>query len=357
VVRWTDSDENDNARISLLLDPDLAATGLDGDEILLVESLGEDADGAGDQVTLGVPAAAAAGEYRVVGTITDGLSQLVTRAPGRLIVFSSGQSGGNPPALPRLALPHPSGPVRTRVGELIPLRIETTNVAGSADIRVRLRSMGEGAAMLDVDVTPAELTLNADTELRVPDAPGIIPNDWWPRSFELSVEVTVNGTQFSAQAPGIVWIRQEVEVRHVTMVNYWCFDAGNAVPVDTPFTGLEIEWFGGGFGPQAGVAPGRVAFWLFNDPIFPGDGVQDARHRIVHEATERANHTRVTRIDYDSLIGRVAELEPSVQAALDSGEYKITTVVNAEIFGQIIAPPHPAPVEVCFPLPFDDASP
>src|SRR3989304_5151081 len=82
LVRWTDSDANDDARISLLLDPDLGNVPLDGDEVLLVASLGENEDGPGDQITLGIPAGVIEGHYRLVGAITDGLTQTLTAAPG-----------------------------------------------------------------------------------------------------------------------------------------------------------------------------------------------------------------------------------------------------------------------------------
>ena len=86
LVQWFDSDANDNARISLLLDPLLPPTADVVDSILLVSSLGEDEDADADRITLGVPPNTPSGAYRVKGLITDGQLESVTYAPGLLFI-------------------------------------------------------------------------------------------------------------------------------------------------------------------------------------------------------------------------------------------------------------------------------
>jgi len=84
LVQWSDSDTNDNARVSLMLDPMLSPSGGAADEILLVSSLGEDEDA--DRITLGVPDDTPVGAYRVKGVITDGQIEASTYAPGLLFI-------------------------------------------------------------------------------------------------------------------------------------------------------------------------------------------------------------------------------------------------------------------------------
>lgn len=86
LVQWSDSDANDNARVSLMLDPLLSPAGGAADDILLVSSLGEDEDAGADRITLGVPDGTPVGVYRVKGVITDGQIEASTYAPGLLFI-------------------------------------------------------------------------------------------------------------------------------------------------------------------------------------------------------------------------------------------------------------------------------
>ncbi len=79
---WKDSDANDDARISFYLDTDWSAVALDGNEQLLQTGVREDPDASGDKLELLTPPGLALGKYRLVGVITDGMTQVVTRAPG-----------------------------------------------------------------------------------------------------------------------------------------------------------------------------------------------------------------------------------------------------------------------------------
>jgi len=109
LVSWTDSDVNDNARLSLLLDTDLELSELDGDEILLVAGISEDEDGPGDRILLGVPAGVAAGVYRVVGALTDGQVVVLAAAPGLLRIGEQRAADDTLPASEAEELP-PSPP-------------------------------------------------------------------------------------------------------------------------------------------------------------------------------------------------------------------------------------------------------
>ena len=129
LVQWSDSDENDNARISLILDPLLTAVGSAADEILLVSSVGEDGDGDADRITLGVPPNTPVGAYRLKGVITDGQLETSTYAPGVLFIGQGARllTGGNlipqegqgtePPPPPHPDEPEVDGSLRPPAGE------------------------------------------------------------------------------------------------------------------------------------------------------------------------------------------------------------------------------------------------
>lgn len=85
-VRWSDGDANDDARISFLIDANWSRVGLSGGERLLVSGLSEDEDGGAGSAVLTIPADVGAGKYRLIGVITDGMTQVVTRAPGFLLI-------------------------------------------------------------------------------------------------------------------------------------------------------------------------------------------------------------------------------------------------------------------------------
>jgi hypothetical protein len=82
-VAWTDEDPDDNALISLHLDPD--DDPLNGNELTLIAGLEEDPDGAADSTELTV-ADVPPGTYQVVGVIDDGTISAVATAPGRVTV-------------------------------------------------------------------------------------------------------------------------------------------------------------------------------------------------------------------------------------------------------------------------------
>jgi len=348
LVAWEDSDADHNARISILLDPDETGADLDGDEILLAASLGEDEDGVADSILLGVPTGVAKGDYRVVGVITDGIVEVVTRAPGIVRYGSTDgtEPGTGDPDPPELTVLEPSEALRVRYGDDIGLFLETANIPEGAAVNLYLTNAHVGGAVR-ADVTPASIGQNVSTAVTVPSlAAGVIPNDAWPREFRLEAELEVSGeVEITEFAPASIWIRQEVMIQEVLTVNYAC--AGND-PVDVDdreFIGLEIAWYGGGFEEREAHAP--VQLWLSNDAFVPVDGLDDDHHRLFETVIESPNVPRVVRVAHWQVMGLMDEGGEELIPALEPGAYQLITVTESEEFGRIISEPHPDWFDVC----------
>lgn len=343
-VRWTDSDANDNARISLLLDPDLETGSLDGNEILIVSSIEEDRDDGGDEITLGVPQGVVKGMYRLAGSITDGLSEVVTWAPG-IIYFgvSRAEEPEEPPPPPTLTFREPSVPVKARMGDVVTVWLEAENLPPDAEVQLTLTNVPYGGD-ISVDVTPASLVLNEATVLALPSSEEDIANRDWPRQFDLTAGVHVDGTEYTSVAPALVWIRQEVEVLGVEMVNYTCEAGSEPVGDEREFVGLEIAWYGGGF--EQREAHAEVRFWVSDDGTIPVDDEMDGRHWVIHEALESPNIKRTQRVHLFRIVGPVITGD-IVNATLLRGDYQVITIVEPEGFGRIISVPHPDWIQIC----------
>ncbi len=368
LVLWRDTDENDDARISLLLDPDSHKEALDGDEILLVASLGEDQDGPGDQITLGVPAGTLPGSYHVVGIITDGIAEVLVRAPGGVDIADGGASdgggkggGGGSTSDWQIVMSQPAVDVSTRLGDFVTIRIDTAAVPEDAAARVYLTNEAFGGNVR-TDVTPDDFTLDESHLLVLPESRAVLPNNAWPRSFRLEAQVAFGGDIITDEAPGDVWIRQEVEIISVAMVNYWCLDPGVPTMNDSGFIGLEITWRGGGFGGGEEVLD-PIHFWLSADGAVPEDDQGDDRHRDMFDEERVAAEspgpmTNLTVIELTQAIGiemmwdEEGEVwQPGI--TVEPGEYEVMAVVETDIFGRIVTPAARGnSVEVCFPLPF-----
>jgi len=345
-VVWTDSDDNDNARILLLLDPDLDGDGLDGDEVLLVPPLQEDPDGTGDTVTVEIPAGVPKGVYRLAGTISDDLAEVFTRAQG-LIHFGVSKLPDQPNPVLILHVPH--APLKVRLGYTIDVVLETSDVPHDADVRFYLSNLASDDGTVFAEVHTASVNLNGVNELTIPSSELDIPNDAWPRQFDLEVEVNVDGTAYTAVAPGAIWIRQEVEVLDVDMVNYECTPGSDPLIVDREFVGVEITWYGGGFLEREVHAD--VVFWLSDDGTVPINDEPDDQHRAFHTVLESPNIIRVEQIHISRVIAiRAIPGGEELRPAVDSGPYQVITAVEPEHFGRITSLPHPSFVEVCFPL-------
>jgi hypothetical protein len=373
-VRWADSDANDNARISLLLDPVGEVEWLSGDEIVLVASLGEDEDGPGDGIVLGVPPGTEAGLYHVVGVITDGLIDVVTRAPG-LVNVTAGTAAreddpvndpndgleddpDDDPETParQIVLARPASDERARLGGQVTMRVDTTNVPDGADLRLHLTNEPFGGNVR-VDVTPESLVLNLEHDLPLPVSTDAIPNDLWPREFQLEAEVVIDDEILHTGAPGKVWIRQEVEIIGVEMVDYWCSSHNQGPATDSPSAAiLQITWRGGGFGDGEDIL-NAVRFWLSGDNTIPTSDEDDDQHRMIHDGesevpTEPGSTIQLTSIGFAQAIGMSGIREwdeegapPSI--ALEYGQYHVMAVVEDEHFGRVVTPAHPHQVVIC----------
>lgn len=362
-VKWTDSDANDDARISILLDPDLNAPAPTGNEILLASSIAEDPDGNADTIVVGIPDGVPAATYRVLGLITDGLSQLVVAAPGLVTVVdpqpAEDPGDDDPLPLPSLALLGSADPLRTRVGLDVPFHLQATNLPASSTVRLFLSNHRRGG-MLRVEVTPPDFgamfatdTVDFVGTYAVPTN-GSLPNSAWPRGFDLEAEAVVGNTTYHAVALAPVWVRQEVEILSAQMVNYWCSPAGGATTPDEPFTGLEVAWRGGGFGDDQDVL-NRVRLWLSIDGAIPASGEDDNTHRLFDDSMlEGPNQIRLTRISVPDAFGmyydRVGALL-IMRMALLPGAYQVVPQVQDDLYGTINSAAFPDSVDVCFPLP------
>ena len=237
LARWEDTDANDNARVSLLLDPDLSGDELDGNEVLLVASLGEDDDDEADEVRLGLPPSLTEGTFRLVGVITDGQVTVLAAAPGLLVINGDsgsrggGGGGGDPdpppgdgdvvedgdedpppdPALLRMIVhvQEPSGSLTVAVGETIPFVSSTMkDIPGTLDVRFLLVDPNDNWNVA-VDITPvgfdpanySAYPLVLTQEVREYVEPGSL------RAFKLNVELMANGSVIGeAEAPATIWV-------------------------------------------------------------------------------------------------------------------------------------------------------
>jgi hypothetical protein len=302
LVKWSDSDNNDNAIISLLLDPDLQAVPLDGDEILLKTSIGEDADEAADELEVQLPAVPR-GVYALVGLITDGSAEVVVRAAGkiyidRLAVEPDGGGGGGPggggggpggggggPGGGGGGTGDPPGNPPVVISDLDPdgvVRIEATQSVSVSLMTVGLQRIPEDPAFylsnLPHDGTtrieiPGEFVSEQPGELTFSVSPVTVPNAVWPRIFDLEVEFDRDGDSEVFVAPTPVIVRQEVVVRRIQYTGAPC---GRTSMERVRF--VDITWYGGGDVLQ----PAPVQFWLTRNGL-PLEEADDNEHQLLIE--------------------------------------------------------------------------
>ena len=369
-VRWDDEDEDDNARISFVLDPDVDAELLDGNEILLGSGFAEDDDGAADKATFGISEDIEVGFYRLVGVITDGISKMYARSTGVINVVAPDQPQLGPGD--ELAIVEPAADVFLRADDAsqeLTLRLEPVEIFDVADdIHIYLTNESYGGE-IDVDVTPPG-TFASSPEIQLPSiTSAMVPNDAWPRKFDITVYARVDEQAYFARTESVVWIRREVEIHDVIPINYSCTLDEPLIPEpagpDGLFVGLEIKWRGGGYGmPNEQIEP--IAFWLSNDGSIPGDlkSTEDYREIAVVDAMDEVDEFQYTRVDWiDAFgvehwlleqqhidIGNVPRIEPLIPGDY----YRLSTAVESDKFGLITTVPHDQFVEVCYPL--DDGS-
>ncbi len=408
LIRWEDADANDDARISLLLDPDVGNVPLDGDELLLVASLGEDSEGPGDSITLGIPAETPAGTYRLVGVISDGLTQLLTRAPGLVHLVNptaqppgntndnttddntndnaddntntndngntndnsdngnsndnSGGSGGGiiiieppiPPSPPPITVSplDIDGAIVVAPAEELSVMFESSVVdhIDRAPSRIYLSNLNYGGRVR-VDATPVDFP-PPDLDLRtqaVPVRTDVVPNAEWPRQFDVEIETVEAGQVEVIVSTRPVWIVQAVEVQGAALGG-----GLTCIPVlDDGATPVEatITWYGGGIqetGPQA-----VVRFWLSADGLAPVGSEGDALHRMIAELPASPNVMQTTTIDLAAALARQASdtdsrLSPQLPL-LVAGPYSIVTVLDPSGPMPSISDPFLSALSVCGP--------
>ncbi|RME38294.1 MAG: hypothetical protein D6788_07740, partial [Planctomycetota bacterium] len=339
LVQWTDSDADDDAQISLFLDPDLQAGTFDGDEVLLAGGLSEDPDGDGDRMDVSLPPGVPKGEYRVAGSITDGTAEVITWAPGLVRLVS--EVSPPPGTGPVFELTKPAVTVRTRAALGVIYHLRSESLPAGSSVRLFVSNLPFGGSVR-AEVPPASVVQNRDALLVLE---GLIPNDAWPRRFVLEAELVTFGTSTLTTAAGDVWVRQEVEIVQVVPINYDC-TPGNEPPLDSrTFVGVEITWYGGGFEEREVHAP--VTFWLTADGVIPENDQRDLQHRDIFAGMESPNTTRVVRVNIPQLIidpdGGV--LGPT---QLLPGLYELRSVADTAEFGRIVGEPFADPIEICF---------
>jgi hypothetical protein len=407
LVRWEDTDTNDDARISLLLDPDLGNEPLDGDEILLAAALSENSDGVGDQLLLGVAADTPLGNYRVVGIITDGLTESLTRAPGILRLKAASTSNGNTNdntntntndngntngnsndntpdngnangndnsgsgggiiiiPLPSGADPEVSPLDAPQADEIVVVESEPVQYVVDADVvhqpartssRIFLSNLAYGGAVR-LDVTPDGFPPDAvdPADIPVELRTDLIPNVAWPRKFDIEVEIVSNGILTLNTSPTPVWVLQRVEIVAATLSEAPCISSSN-IASGKPVT-LQIQWFGGGVDEVPPFA--ELGFWLTTDGEVPGDGQNDAAHRLIAQVPGSPNRLQTTSIDladvlttddtlfsYDG-VTRVAD----VTSPISSGGFMLVASYGPRDGGGVASPAFQAPITVCAPEP------
>lgn len=342
-VTWTDGDPDDNARIAFLFDPDDEPGLLNGNEILLATAIEEDDDGAGDSMTLLVPPWVSPGIYLVVGVISDGVVQVVDWSVGHVYL---GVSIPLPP-LPSVRFLAPSMDVQMRLGESFDYELETENVPVGASLKLFLTNVPQGGTTR-VDITPASVAVGELATLMLETTPESIPNLAWPREFTFEVQLTTDNRVVTAEAPGHVWVRQEVEVLSVLMLNYLCTGAITpVVDTDRP-TGVEITWYGGGFKEREQRT--LVDFWLVGDGGLTVDRTEDSLHRIVLTTAESPGQMRVSTIEIATIAGFPGRIDPELNPVFDAGTYQVITELIHAQWGTITTPPHPDAIELCFPV-------
>lgn len=341
-VRWIDSDPDDNARISLWLDPDLTATEFNSNEIPLALSLGEDVDGGGDQITLGI--VADPGEYRVAGRITDGLSEATAWAPGVVTIVTG------PPVKPdilpvELSFITPTVLVKARVGDPLNLFLEALHVTEESTVELFLVFQGGERQGERIKLAPDSLRLNEPTTVALPTNQAI-PNAYWPRKFRLEAEArTTSQATVITAAPGEIWIRQEVEITSVHMANYRCEDVIETRVDCSRFFGVEVQWFGGGF--EEREPHGEVAFWISEKDSVSKSLERDRTHLILHRMPESPNVLQVTKLSVFGLVIEPVGVDNALELTVNAGNYQFITVTTADLFGPITSQAHPDQFEIC----------
>ncbi|MBI3833610.1 MAG: hypothetical protein HY287_04690 [Planctomycetes bacterium] len=354
-ARWTDSDANDNAQISFLLDPDWQNIPLDGNEYLLASSISEDPDGVGDQTRLVLPAGLPNGAYVLVAVINDGLIEVQVRAAafiyvGRNSDDQNGQGGGDG----QIGGDVGAGPVGTLtsiepfadvVDDVTQTLMVHSMINGPVPSRqqIFISNVAYGGST-KIEVTPAATGTPAKTSVYSLDLSSI-PNDAWPRSFDLETDLTyADGSMAAFYSMRPIKIRQQVEVISATMLGYSCTGLADA----SPFIGLEFTWYGGGFAESDTNT--AVEFWLSKDGAIPATDTNDSTHRRLLQSVSSPNKQITTRVPIGTILGGGAGLGSGtgdVASVADPGDYELLSVFSPFNSDRFISEPFGQSVTLC----------
>lgn len=361
-ARWTDSDDNDNAQISLLLDPDWRNVPLDGDEYLLAGSIAEDPDGSADEMQLQLPTRIPNGVYALVAVINDGLVQVMVRAPGLVYVGRSTDDESGTPG--------PGGTIgddvgATPLGTITTLELADYVVDGTSDpLSVHIVYSGELPSRQQLFLT--NVAYGGETRIDVTPVAAIgpaknvyyavslnsVPNEAWPRSFDLETQLVYsNGAISTFRSMRPIWIRQQVEIVSAEMIRYSCPISGGTSDAP-PFSGLQITWYGGGFQETDST---QVQFWLSKDGVVPQAQLSDPRHRLLGQAPASPNLQRTIQIPIALILGSggVADAPPDggVASIAEHGDYRLFNVYAPFETERLTSPAYPDLFRLCGAIP------
>ncbi len=328
VVAWVDSDQNDNALITLMLDPDQIGTDLDGDEIILAASISEDPDGVADRLRVTLPGNLPPGEYRLAGSITDGDASAVSFAPGGVRV---GVQPENPPPDPSLTLDGLSPPLALRMGDVFHVSVVIAD-APAGELTMTLANDSTPIEVFRAQVPAAgRAVVNVEVDSDVLE----LANDYPIRWFNVTATLTgAAGVVLSDTVPAAVWIRQELSILGIDYVNIECDQPRqpNEPPVER---GMSIRWYGGGY-LTGGVAPAPVEFWLARDGAWPPDDPSGGNglHHMLFKTVESPGVTQETWVAWSQFV------------VVPPGHYAVLGVVDHPDFGQLVEV-YPMLIEIC----------
>ena len=239
VIEWIDSDANDNARIKLLLDPDVGEVGLDGDEYVLANAIDEDADGAGDRRVVSIAGDVLPGTYEVVGVIRDGSTEVITHGGARVRVLALATDGGdgagngndedgaggngeggmnggvNPGAdddpndddMSSEWIVIETGRDVTREGAVL-LTVQIRGISEpsfNGDVIVRLSNQAYGGDVR-INLPRDSWMIQEDATLLIELSSDRVPTEAWPQVFDLELDLLVDGIWTTIVLPEPLWL-------------------------------------------------------------------------------------------------------------------------------------------------------
>jgi hypothetical protein len=289
-IEWIDSDHNDNALIAFMLDPTLSAAELSGDEIVLTSSVAEDADGAGDVITLGIPKDVPVGSYRVAALISDGMAQSVAFAPGLVHVEAPSLRTD---LLPSIEFIEPADDITIHLGEPIFTRAVGEHIPSGSAVRFILSNeLAGGEVRIDLPRPIIELDkagLPFDVEVFLDTEDLLLPPDALPRTFDLEVEVDLGSILVRDTAPGKICIWKELEIVGADVLGDLCqmveYPPLPYPPHESTDDGIIIDWVAPDGCPETESVPlPEVEFWLSKDGVIPADSDEDVEHQLILKA-------------------------------------------------------------------------